>query len=758
MKRITGYIILISSLLSNSLALSQDVRNPYILYEDPSYFTSVPDYLPKVNIGNPLYVTTDLEDYILSNPAPYYNGEYEISMRQNYWINFENNTLPINQCSSPGVLCFSYKYELVSFPFVNECAYIQNACFQSQNRDLGMPDESAGHFTYNATDLGWYHNNNPTILMNNSGVNPFASCFYTGGTSGAFANSLISSGFISSLFNNPFRRAIPHSIIRHTVYAHCSYPPNASNIINQFSFDYDNTRGRMRYYPFFATNAVNSGMAYYDMIFYPMLIKNQNEIDFSGLGYDESVYDEHTVMPNGGINYYKHSEINPTATCASSTTYAIPTEIGSYFNQWTPNAVDPSFYYPCYSYLSAPLRSGVGNYIAGYELKNGKIESMPGIKQNYFIDQNTIIQNKINPLDKTIFNPSEVTLTATDFHFPQSYTFKTIRGIYPSVAEVNEDKIAANGYDPALCTTCDLRLIPVKTDLTTESTTDATNFPLSALPNTKHLYASRYYLDNVNNTFPKLTIENCVGLYDCTFDVKEGSTLEFTDYVAHYGTEDNSYTNTANRRLSRFKIQTLGGAVLRNLAPVQYLQNGNITQPAPLHYTATQDIFAGNNVDPDADINALSVNHDYTVQSGADVTLEANNTIYLKDGFSAMSGSTFTAKIATTPLASSGTCPDLSVNLRLAGTEKGSKKKTMQEGLQAYPNPTTGILKIVNNSRPVIAREITITDAFGRTVFEKINFNSLHDVIDFSTQPNGVYIAKVVNDGNSKPLRFVVNH
>ncbi|MEZ5107392.1 MAG: hypothetical protein R2829_00300 [Bacteroidia bacterium] len=154
----------------------------------------------------------------------------------------------------------------------------------------------------------------------------------------------------------------------------------------------------------------------------------------------------------------------------------------------------------------------------------------------------------------------------------------------------------------------DLRDVPVVTDLTSENPDDAANFPLSTQALTKHLYASRYYMENNS----KITIQNCVRLFDCTFDVKQGATLLFDDYPTHLGKEDHSY----DRQDCRFKIQTLGGALLRNYADIQYLQNGNITQTYPLHYKAVSKIYAGNDVDLDSDVPK----QDYVVNSGANVT------------------------------------------------------------------------------------------------------------------------------------------
>ena len=735
------FYLLVINLIVNPVS-AQDLINPYIPY-------TANNHPSMVSIGNPLYVQTDQAPYILFHNQTYYNGEYEISMEENYWYNFINNTLPVNQCSSSGVLNFSFRLALVSFPFVNECAYTNNACSQTPVRELTMPNELSGHFTYNVADSGWYYNSNPTILMNSSGMVKFASCGYSGGQSGGgspVANTLVTSCYHGSQLNTPYRRAIPHSVIKHTVYAHCDYPPNENNIIGQFSFYYDNSRGRMRYYPFFATNAVQAGPENYDVIFYPMLIKNQNEIDLPSqtlyLGYDESVYDNHIVISDGGINYFKHSEINPTSACVSNPSFAVPVEIGSLFNVWTPNAVNPSFYYPCYSYISAPLRSAEGNYLAGYEKnQQNQIVTKPGIRHSYFIDQNTDL-NIINPTEKEIYNPSEATITASNFVFPQDYTFKTIRGVYPNEAEALASRIAENGCDA----NTDLRNVPVKTDLTTENTTDAINFPLSALPATQHLYASRYYLENNS----KLTVQNCVRLFDCTFDVKQGATLQFDDYPAHYGKEDHSF----DRANTRFKIQTLGGAVLRNYNDVQYLQNGDITQTLPLHYKAIREIYAGSNVDPDQDIPK----QDYVAQSGSNITLQAGEVIYLKEGFHAMSGSNVYIT-PTSPGGSAGPC-NLPMAARMAGNRQQQQpsKNVALSGLGIYPNPASTVIKLHNNFMPLKAASVVIMDVYGRTVYEQTNFNSMLHAPDFSHKPSGMYMAKVTHHGTTETLKFMVQH
>ena len=79
-------------------------------------------------------------------------------------------------------------------------------------------------------------------------------------------------------------------------------------------------------------------------------------------------------------------------------------------------------------------------------------------------------------------------------------------------------------------------------------------------------------------------------------------------------------------------------------------------------------------------------------------------------------------------------------------------------GVQVFPNPTSQFVKLQNNLKPFLAQKIIVNDAFGRNIYTKTNFNSTTDVIDVSTQPNGLYIAKVLTNGKSQQIKFVVNH
>jgi hypothetical protein len=759
MKSLFLPVLFLFSAFSSS---AQDIINPYL---KPPVASNYMNYHSS-NSNNPFDHDFEITEPILRGTYYYnnsslnfnlqnYAGEYEISLVVHPWYYL---FMEPNLINPPRIFTISYNYEVVSFPFQMDCIYSTGNCTEqapcsTHVRILTLPIEDNTHFTHPLNGNYFQYASIPITgasdkLYLKTPTNDFFSYYSSGNLGGLVrpANTLISAYFFINSGANNGRYNLPHSIIKCNLNIHCG-PTENDPIIKTISYYYDNTRGQMRYYPFRACNAsiVNGSAvnpADYDLIFYPEILYGSNS-------YQNADHD--LILADGSLDYFPFAENTAPSSSCNSTTLNLPTSGSNYNplnklyyhnNTYNNIGANSSLIYPSpYSLQSNLLRGYDGHYLAGYDepLPNSpNLTDKPGIRHSYFIDQNTDL-NIINPSDKIIYNPSEATITASDFIFPQGYTFKTIRGVYPSPVDAANANILSNG-----CSPCDLRDAPAKSDLTSENPDDAVNFPLSAQPATQHLYASRYYLENNS----RLTIENCVRLFDCTFDVKQGATMVFNDYPARFGKEDHSF----DRADARFKIQTLGGAVLRNYADVQYLQNGNITQATPLHYKAVNEIYAGNNVEPDADVPQ----QDYVVQNGADVTLEAGDVIYLKDGFHALAGSTFSA-IASSPGSSSGPCTPVSVSLRRAG-EAGSNTETKENSIQAYPNPSAGMFKLHQHFMPFAAHKITILDTFGRTIFSKSNFNSFTDKIDLSDQPNGIYVALVQSDSKIQSVKLIVNH
>ena len=228
-------------------AHAQNMINPYLDYNiiDPTTIQSM-------NLGAPNIAANP--DFIYDwNQAPNnggYTGEYMITMQDHFWrIAYPNNAL-------------SYKVEVVGYPFTMSCWDQPQSCAYPisplSTRDMYMPDDA-----YNSVIKKW-----------NNLVNVRSDGDFTGDI-GGFTNPevLVSKFFLNDVvLNLPSRNVLPHTVTKHTVYLHCGSSTN-DGVISQFSFYYDNTRGRMRNYPFEKDNASGStSSSFWDVILRPELM------------------------------------------------------------------------------------------------------------------------------------------------------------------------------------------------------------------------------------------------------------------------------------------------------------------------------------------------------------------------------------------------------------------------------------------------------------------------------------------------------
>ncbi|HNJ31947.1 MAG TPA: T9SS type A sorting domain-containing protein, partial [Bacteroidia bacterium] len=145
-------------------------------------------------------------------------------------------------------------------------------------------------------------------------------------------------------------------------------------------------------------------------------------------------------------------------------------------------------------------------------------------------------------------------------------------------------------------------------------------------------------------------------------------------------------------------------------------------------------------------------------QSGSNITLQADEVIYLKEGFHAMSGSNVHIT-PTSPGGSAGPC-NLPNAARMAAhiQQHQQKKNETLPGLGIYPNPTSNVVKLHNRFMPLKAASVIILDVYGRIVYDQTNFNSTLHTPDFSHEPDGMYMAKVIHHGKTETLKFMVQH
>jgi hypothetical protein len=76
--------------------------------------------------------------------------------------------------------------------------------------------------------------------------------------------------------------------------------------------------------------------------------------------------------------------------------------------------------------------------------------------------------------------------------------------------------------------------------------------------------------------------------------------------------------------------------------------------------------------------------------------------------------------------------------------------------LNAYPNPTTGKVYFTLGDRVLSAKDVVISDLYGRTMNLGISRTSGSLLeIDFTEQPSGVYLIRIMLDGEQQHFRIV---
>lgn len=687
--------LLLFLLLNTGYVLCQNIFNPY-------YFDSATNQYPSQLITIPVGAATPLAGYTWSNKnlITGYSGEYEISMIRHPWRFYTA------QGSPPQTLHLSYSMEVVSFPFMPSCTFLNNGCQILSNqliRPLYLP-----HDPYNNTDKSW---------------GDLSNVFTAPEFSNTFDQTLASNAFVRT---NPLvadfqNKILPHTVIKHTVYIHCGsevnsppYPP----VLYSFSWVYDNTRGRMRYYPPCNCNCTGLGGCTqddWDITFIPEILT------YSGHNYNES--DPTVLMPSGTLDYFPYSELSNLSTCTLPVT-TVPIQNACYLC----GATYSSPYFPPYSLVSSPAWQNRGKNIAGYKEIPGSndLQIIGGIQHQYFADENIVLTD-INPIEKIFYNPSDVTITAPNLLFPSNYSFRTIRGVYPSPAEVQADNTAINGgpfNDP--------RDVPVRTDLRCE---DAT-FPHDASIPDDAKYASLYRLAAGS----KLTLEPCVRVFDAAFILNPGSTLELANKTSIIGLHRVAIDRNGGRLIEKYELNN--GTL--------YLQDKTETALAPNSYYVNSKIFAGENVDVSSPVGP------YIASIGTNLELIARDYIKLDHGFHAEPGSE--VKIQIDPFMQIPSCPppasggsgnrfaNLSANSIVDATAHIKLLPTL------FTN-STGIYSENKNEDPIVSVEVL--DASGKKIKQINEINDYFIEVDISNMNDGMYFFLIQTKNNRKVLKGV---
>jgi Secretion system C-terminal sorting domain len=700
-------LIILSFLFNLNYCFCQDILIPYL------YGQNIPTGTlnPTLN-GGASYSWARLS--MLSA----YDGEYEIVLRNDFL--FWESLIGLQDGYS---IKLSYDMEILSFPFAPNCYLSPNGCAGSIGRDFYLPDQN----NYNNVDNNWdgaLYRLKPNTALDNG-----------------ISQSLVSISFVNdysaiSYLNN--RYYLPHTVIKHSIYVHCedgssgSAPPT-TNPIYSISWIYDNTRGSMNSYPFCACNCVSCDESSYDLAFYPKVLHNQTEHFFN-----ES--DPAVILPGGTLNYYKYSDL-PQGLCTRPR-LSTPTATSHFYT--SSNGIGIPYYYkayfPPYALLSCPLMQSRGKAPAGYEYSGGTdIDKLQGIKHTYYIDKNLNLEyNEISTERKLIYNPSDVKITANDFRFPSFYSFRTIRGKYPTPNEVQNDNLIEYGGPFA-----DID-VPVRTDLRCEDPT-FDNDPLDPLDSR---YASLYRLESGS----KLTIEPCVGVFDAAFILNDGSTLDFSNFQTFIGYwEDNA-------SLSRVAIDRNGGKLIRRydnslINSTLYLQDEIETEIAPNSYIVDNKIIVGTNVKPPPGGTVGP----YIADVNSNVELIAKNYVKLDVGFAARAGSN--VKIATDPNMVISQCPPpASGGSGNRVSSSAVKNEVEKVSVKLQPSVFENRVEVISSSSTSgIILNIEVLDNTGRLVKNFNNINSTNVEFDLNDLPVGMYLFKVQTENSVEVLKGVKN-
>lgn len=725
--------------------------------------TNVNASAPYPELLNSLYEVVYHSKLDQANP---YNGEYVIMLREHP---FAQNAYTVPPFAS--IFSFSYKMEIVSFPFSISCWNTPTACAGfSTNRELTMPNEPYdaplhrwGIGGVSATYLNGIRENGQFVFN----LNSLGYGMFSGGDT--HPEALVSGLYVKNVFFIPpdWRYYLPHTAIKHTVYMHCDNFPYTP--IDSIQWVYDNTRGRMRWYPFYYQNIdVGAQPIYYDILFVPEITTKPS----SDFGYSD--ISNNSWIDGGTLDYSSFDvQLNTGNSCPSASTYHyLPNDPSfDHFREYLSNGLYSLTYgdSPPYSILTSFARNAGGTVPAGYKDQSGQLfisQDFEGIKHQYFIDRdfdanfdNVINLSILNPSEKVIYNPSEVTVdpdagnaqgnqAPIEVIFPSGYTFKTILGRYPSVQEVTDANNDPQNGGPY----ADLRQVPVPVnaaDLPQSPGTTANDYPSVMWDDPLTVDPNGFYHDERFGYYyiedkATLTIETCVRIFDARFAVRSGGTMAFNDYPSILGHEvkDNFF--------GRYKIRGEGGAILRNFAPVQYVQNGNINQPTSLNYIALSSIIAGNDVDPDPD----QPDGDYVVQANADVTFTAGNNIHLQPGFSVQGGNfhgyideNIAVPTPCAPISSQG-----NPNRLLPSTSDHHSLDSFR--VQVFPNPNNGSFT-VSSSHPL--RSFAITDLTGRLILQKENLSSPSLQITLPEIVSGILLVQVTGqEGETRMEKLVV--
>ncbi|MEO0310609.1 MAG: Secretion system C-terminal sorting domain [Bacteroidota bacterium] len=660
-------LIYLSILFLFNIGHAQDLINTYNNLDQHPLTDLVRD-----NGGNYTFIGYNPASWTIS---PYYEGEYEINLKNFYWGN--NALLPFYPGNVAENFTKTWQIECVSFPFTKACAFTNFGCENplDNTRNLEMPDENS--FFIDSWTYPFISTFNQNKLAQKTEENPFLAERYSNLPSSG-GNTLVTFAFNSNAGIGSSRTILPHSILKHTCKLYCENDLNSPHLA-EISWVNDLTRSRLREYPFTDAN-VGGSIVTYDLVTVPTLTPPFSNGGFAyyGAGNNCNQYGENDPAYNdcsiqgyrgGTINYFNFDYGVDDFCSLLSSTYQDVSSPSDPFAASGSTEYFSNLPISNYSLVSnTHIKNNAGTLPAGYQINsNGTIEKINAnpIKLNFFINKN-INLNLINPSERIIYNPSEIEVTASNLIFPTNYVFKTFRATYPYYDEVMAANTAANGCDGNTL----LKNVPVITDLRYEGTDPKYNASDPWFSAIYRLHAGS-----------KITIENCVKLFDCTFDLLPNSKIVFQNYA----------TNQVN--VDRYKVLLNGGVYSRGRH--DWVFQNKMETDKVLEFFSDNEILAGKDVD------LLQPAGDYVVMPSANVSFISKTSVRLLPGFEAREGCQFLAAIdpsvvipdcSFSPLRTSGNQrPEAGLNF--IPPHKGERVPAVLN-LVCEPNPATDMVNL----------------------------------------------------------------
>jgi hypothetical protein len=724
--------ILIFLMSFSFFGYGQDVINPYLNYENNNV-TDLLDPSSSYNFNNTSLVQN-------------YNGEYEIVLDRYPWGNIGLIDGPVgNKLFDLDNFALSYQIECVSFPFTIDCAFPSlgdpNGGCYGINRNLILPFDSfiePNNFSF------WEYPISNSFISNKL-VNkmifgkpferiPGLICI----SDQTNNNSLVSASFGQQGGATIEHSVLPHSVLKHTISIHCGNL-TTNTIISSFSFIIDLTRGRMREYPFRSDLPNSINISEHDLLIRPEIIPSPNA------NYDVNVIancNYSNPQPGyscDGIIDLEGSTINytPFDPASDDNCAYISSNQNANYGDFFCNPLQNGGMHrlPLADYTltaGSSVRNADGTTLAGYESYQGQstmslLYPNPSV-HTYTIDKNITLE-WINPLEKIIYNPSEVNISASNLRFPSNYTFKTIRGRYPFAKEV--DDAANDPFNGGPFSDPTKQDIPVVTNLYKDFHVSSSYDP----SNTDHRYASIYHLQSGS----KLTIEPCVKIFDATFEINPGSEIEF----------ENWSTNQVN--VNRYQLLFNGGIVSKRNESF-YFQNRAETDRI-LNWKAGDFILAGENVDP----TTGSLIGPFSIEPDSKVNFIAGNYINLSPGFEVKYEGDFLASIEPVSIPS---CAPFKRRNSASIKENIFKSKASIGYFTCSPNPadikTTLMFEIYEKSNV----SLKVFNSLGKELIVVSNSKLLPtgkytNTLNTETLPPGLYIAKLETESDQKIIKFI---